>query len=95
MKKRILYFLALLSLGYIVGCTQFEDYQSTEVLTKPTATLSVSNVADSSFIIDLSTDKAGYLGFVVLKDTAAQVPAISILSQSLARRTINTYFTNI
>ncbi len=83
MKKRILYFLALLSLGYIVGCTQFEEYQSTEVLTKPVATLSVSDVADSSFIIDLSTDKAGYLGFVVLADGAQDPVAISILSSSL------------
>ncbi len=84
MKNRILYILALLSMGYFVGCTKFEEYQSTEVLIKPVATLSVSDVADSGFVIDISTDKAGYLGFAILSDTALQVQAISILSQSLA-----------
>lgn len=84
MKKITLYIFALLSIGYIIGCTQFEEYQSDVVLPKPTATLSVSEVADSSFTLDISTDKAGYLGYVVLSDTAATVPAISILSESLA-----------
>lgn len=83
MKKRIVYFLALLSIGYIVGCTKFEEYQSTEVLIKPVATLSVSDVADSSFTIDFSSDKAGYLGFVVLTGDAVDPVAISILSHSL------------
>lgn len=82
MKKIIVYFLVL-SLGYFVGCTKFEEYKSVEVLTKPVTTLTVSNVADSSFTMDFSTDKAGLIGFVILKDTSVEVAAISILSHSI------------
>jgi len=84
MKKIIFYIFAILSIGiYIAGCNQLEEYESSEVLAKPTATLSVSAVADSSFTLDISTDMAGYLGYAVSSDTANSVEAISILSLSL------------
>ena len=98
MKKIIVYFLAVLSLVYIAGCTKFEEYQSVEVLVKPNISLSVSNVADSSFTMDFSTDKAGIIGFAVLGDTGIEVAAISILSNSLvdnaATLLLNTYSTD-
>jgi len=84
MKKIIAYIFVFVALGYIVGCTDFEDYQSSDVLPQPTATLSVSAVADSSFIVDIATDKAGILGYAVLSDTSVSVAAISILSQSIS-----------
>lgn len=97
MKKIIVYFLVL-SLGFFIGCTKFEEYKSVEVLTKPATTLSVSNVADSSFTMDFSTDKAGLVGFVVLNDTSVNVATISILSHSLedndATLMLNTYSTD-
>lgn len=85
MKKIIFYIFAILSIGiYIAGCNQLEEYESSEVLARPTANLSVSAVADSSFTLDISTDMAGYLGYAVSSDTAnSTVEAISILSLSL------------
>ncbi|MFV0592463.1 MAG: hypothetical protein ACK5M7_13835 [Draconibacterium sp.] len=84
MKKIIAYIFTFVALGYIIGCTQLEDYESSEVLPQPTATLSVSAVADSSFTLDIASDKAGILGYALLDDTAASVAAISILSQSIS-----------
>ena len=97
MKKIIVYFLVL-SLGYLVGCTKFEEYQSVEVITKPAASLTVSNVKDSSFTMDFSTDKAGLIGFAVLNDTMVNVSAIAILSNTLeeneATLMLHTYSTD-
>jgi len=84
MKRIIAYIFTLLALGYITGCTQLEDYESSEVLPQPTASLSVSAVADSSFALDISSDKAGILGYALLSDTSASVVAISILSKSIS-----------
>ncbi len=86
MKKIILYIAAIFLIGvYIAGCNQLEDYESTEVLSKPTATLSVSAVADSGFVLAVSTDMAGYLGYAISSDTSRSLSeAISILSLSLS-----------
>jgi hypothetical protein len=85
MKKIIIYIIAIFSIGvYISGCEQLEDYESSEVLSQPTAELSVSAVGDSSFTLGISTDMAGYLGYALSSDTSRSVKeAISILSLSL------------
>jgi len=83
MKKIIAYIFTFLAFSFMLGCTQFEDYKSSDVLQQPTATLSVAAIADSSFTLDISTDKAGILGYAVLSDTSSSVAAISILSQSI------------
>lgn len=88
MKKTLLYILIILSIGiYTIGCTQFEEYKSVDVLQAPATTLSVSEVADSSFVLDISTDKAGHLGYAISSDTASNVETISIISLSLDRAT--------
>jgi hypothetical protein len=85
MKKTLLYIIAIFSIGvYIAGCEQLEDYESSEVLSRPTATLSVSAVGDSSFTLGISTDMAGYLGYALASDTSRSLTEpISILSLSL------------
>ena len=84
MKKIVFYILTLFAAGvYFTGCDPFEEYESSDVLPQPAATLSVSAVADSSFTLDISTDKSGILGYVVTRDTALNAAAISILSKSL------------
>ncbi|MBN1767276.1 MAG: Ig-like domain-containing protein [Prolixibacteraceae bacterium] len=84
MKKTLLYILIILSVGiYTIGCTQFEEYKSVDVLKAPATTLSVSEVADSSFVLDIYTDKAGHLGYAISSDTASSVETISIISLSL------------
>jgi hypothetical protein len=85
MKKILIYIIAIFSIGvYISGCEQLEDYESSEVLSRPTAELSVSAVGDSSFTLGISTDMAGYLGYALASDTSRSVTeAISILSLSL------------
>ena len=85
MKKILIYIIAIFSIGvYISGCNQLEDYESSEVLSRPTATLSVSAVGDSSFTLGISTDMAGYLGYAVSSDTSRSLTeAISNLSLAL------------
>lgn len=84
MKKTLLYILTIISVGiYFMGCTQFEEYKSLDASKAPATSLAVSEVADSSFILDISTDKAGHLGYAISTDTASIVEAISIISLSL------------
>ncbi len=84
MKKIIIYIIAIFSIGvYISGCEQLEDYESSEVLSRPAATLSVSAVGDSSFTLGISTDMPGYIGYAISSDTSRSVESISILSLSL------------
>jgi hypothetical protein len=97
MKRILFYFLAIISIGaFIAGCDQFDEYESSEVLAQPTTTLTISAVEDSSFVLDVSTDMAGYLGYVVASDTTLTAPeAITIISGSLDGASgvldINTY----
>lgn len=85
MKKILFYFLAILATGFsFTGCDPFEEYESSDVLAEPTTTLTVSAVEDSSFVLDVASDMAGYLGYVVVTDTTMTVPeAISLISGSL------------
>lgn len=83
MKNTILYLFAILTIGiFIVGCDNLETFESSQVTAAPTATLAVSEVADSTFTLDISTDKAGYLAYLVTSDTSRVVTAIGILSNA-------------
>lgn len=84
MKKIQSYIIAILTLGLVmVGCNGLEDNESSDVASNPTATLDVSAVGDSAFLLTYGSNKAGYLGYVLSDDTAASVEAINIISGNL------------
>ena len=92
MKKIQLYLIAILMLGLgMIGCNNnLEDSQSSTVDPKPTASIDVSNVADSTFSLTIGSNKAGYLGYVLADDTSLSVAAINILSGNLADKVLST-----
>ncbi|MDD2382260.1 MAG: Ig-like domain-containing protein [Mariniphaga sp.] len=85
MKKILFYILAIISTGFsFTGCDPFEEYESSDVLAQPITTLAISAVEDSSFVVDVSTNMAGYMGYVVASDTTMTTPeAITIIAGSL------------
>lgn len=85
MKKIQLYLIAILLFGIAISsCTEFLDQETIDPETPPVASLEVSAVADSSFTLNFSSDKAGYLGYALVSDTTVMATALNILSGSIA-----------
>jgi hypothetical protein len=85
MKKIQSYLIAILMFGIaITSCTEFLENETMNADTPPVASIEVSAVADSSFTLNISSDKAGYLGYVVVSDTTVSPTVLNILSGSLA-----------
>ncbi len=85
MKKIQSYLIALLVFGMAISsCTEFPENETIDPETPPVVTLTVSNVADSSFTLNIASDKAGYLGYLLVSDTSLAPSALNILSGSYA-----------
>ncbi len=83
MKRIQSYLIAILMFGIaLTSCTEFLENETMDAETPPVASIQVSAVADSSFTLNISSDKAGYLGYLVVSDTTVTPTVLNVLSGS-------------
>lgn len=92
MKNKVYVVLAaLLIMLSMSRCKEDEPYNSLSVLSAPKATLNITDVKDSSFVLSLSSDMKGYAAFVIYDDTSAVAPT----QQNLIEQNLDAAFTGL
>ena len=85
MKRIQKYIIAILAFGMVIaGCNEQEDFESSPATSIPVAEIAISAVGDSTATLTLTSNSAGYIGYILAEDTSLAPEALNLLSNNMA-----------